>query len=203
MRATIRDGELTLVPRQLATVTGGPIACLARAALPSDAAVADLSFGPAEDENDDEELDDEPGEEDDVAEADVGADEDRTVEVRFLVNDGPVARHELGRWAARTGHDRIWFRDEVLELEPPPGVDGEYGTTCPSCGLAITDSGPGLIGFVRKVGHFPLNCFVCGTFVPQWTPVRDCYVADDSACYPAPAEQRALHVVGGCEEGED
>ncbi|MCL4287924.1 MAG: hypothetical protein KJ006_09790 [Thermoleophilia bacterium] len=194
MRATLRGGDLTLVPRRFATVTGGPIACLARAALPTDAAVADLSFCPAEHEDDDHEG--ESVEEDDDQEDGGGADRARTVEVRFIANDGPVARRELRRWAARTGHERIWFRDEVLELEPPPGVDGEYGTTCPSCGLAITDSGPALVSFVRKVGHFPLNCFVCGAFAPQWTPVSDSYAADDRDGYDEPAAPRVLHVVG-------
>jgi hypothetical protein len=170
MRATVRDGELTLVPRQLATVTGGPIACLARAAVPADASLADLKFG-VEAEDEDEEVEDEEVEED--GEEDVPSEpEDRTVEVRFLANDRPDARRTLKRWAAWTGHERIWFRDEVCDLESPAAIDCDLGTTCPSCGLEITDSGPGLIGFVRRVGHFPLNCFVCGTFVPQWTPVR-------------------------------
>ncbi|HET6831316.1 MAG TPA: hypothetical protein VFH44_08215 [Solirubrobacterales bacterium] len=202
MRATLRDGELTLVPRPLATVSGGPIGCLARAALPPDASVADLRFGiedePAEDLDEDgieAEAEDEDEEED-------AEPEDRTVEVRFLANDRPDARRALKRWAARTGHERIWFRDEVSELEAPAGIDGEYGTTCPACGLEITDSGPDLMGFVHKVGHFPLNCFVCGTFVPQWTPLGNSYAADGSAGYREPAEHRALHVVGGREEGE-
>jgi len=157
MRATIRDGELTLVPGRLATVSGGPIGCLARAALPPDATVADLRFGveseDAADESDEAdggEVPDEADEADDGGGAEV---DDRTVEVRFLANDGADARRELKRWAARTGHERIWFRDEVCELEPPAAIDREHSTTCPSCGLEITDSGPELMGFVRKVGH--------------------------------------------------
>ncbi len=198
MRATLRDGELTLVPRPLATVSGGPIGCLARAALPPDASVADLRFGvedePAEDLDEDEiEVEAEAEDEDDEEDA---HSEDRAVEVRFIANDRPGARRALKRWAARTGHERIWFRDEVSELEAPAGIDDEYGTTCPSCGLEITDSGPDLMGFVHKVGHFPLNCFVCGTFVPQWRPRRRRGRFVSTATHQGVTEVRPLHVVG-------
>jgi hypothetical protein len=27
------------------------------------------------------------------------------------------------------------------------------------------------MSFVRAAGAFPMTCFVCGTFVPQWEPV--------------------------------
>jgi hypothetical protein len=211
MRATLRDGKLTLVPRQFATVSGGPMACLARAAVPPGATVADLRFGPRDDRPaDDEENEERDGDElievdeqeDEDEDDDAEAPEERTVEVRFLANDRPAARRALTSWAAWTGHERIWFRDEVYELEPPAEIDGELGTTCPSCGLEITDSGPGLMGFVRKVGHFPLSCFVCGTFVPQWRPLGDSCDPEDSAGYREPATHPALHVVGGPEEGE-
>jgi hypothetical protein len=211
MRATLHDGKLTLVPRQFATVSGGPMACLARAALPPDVAIADLKFGPREDLHGDDE-ENEERDDDELIEVDEQEDEDehegaeaawqRTVEVRFLANDRPAARRVLRSWAAWTGHERIWFRDEVFELEPPAAIDGELGTTCPCCGLEITDSGPGLMGFVRKAGHFPLSCFVCGTFVPQWRPLGDPYGADDSVGYREPSEHPALHVVGGREEGD-
>jgi len=200
MRATIRDGALTLVPRQFATVTGGPIGCLARAALPRDAAVADLRFGVEDEDEGDQDPGDDDGDSD--GDGDPQEPEDLAVEVRFLANDGPDARRALKRWAARTGHERIWFRDEVCDLEPPPEVDGEHGTTCPCCGLEITDSGPELIGFVHEVGHFPLNCFVCGSFVPQWTPLGNRYRPDGSAGYGEPTSPPALQVVGGQENGE-
>ncbi|MCL4286051.1 MAG: hypothetical protein KJ006_00205 [Thermoleophilia bacterium] len=201
MRATLRDGGLTLVPSQLATVRGGPMACLARTALPSDVAVADLRFGPRDEGPEDEEAgeleDGEPVAAEDEADADEGstAAGERTVEVRFLANDRPAARRALKRWAAWTGHERVWFRDEVCELEPPAEIDRELGTTCPCCGLGITDSGPELAGFVREAGHFPLNCFVCGSFVPQWRPLGDSNDAADAVGYRVPAEHPALHVV--------
>lgn len=162
----IREGGLTLVPVELASVRGGPMGCLARAALDSDVSVADLEFG-EEDEDEDTEEDDEDEE---VADGEAAV-EERSVEVRFLANDTAAARHTIRRWAARAGHERIWFRDQVLDLEPPSEVDGEYATTCPTCGLEISDSGPELVKFVHAVGHFPLSCFVCGAFVPQWEPV--------------------------------
>lgn len=160
----IREGSLTLVPAELATVRGGPMGCMARAALDSDVTVADLAFGEQEDE-DDEEIEDD----DDEVDADAL---DRSVEVRFLANETPVARRVITRWAARAGHRWIWFRDELVDLHTPREIDGQFVTTCPTCGLEISDSGPELMKFVHAVGHFPLNCFVCGAFVPQWEPVR-------------------------------
>ena len=166
MRAVIRAGSVTLVPAEFATVRGGPGACLARAALDPSVSIADLEFG----EEDEDEEDAEAELEDGLVEED--EQEDRDLEVRFLANDGPNARRALRRWAARAGHDRVWFRDQVVDLEPPAELDGEFATTCPTCDLEISDSGPELTKFVHEVGHFPLNCFVCGTFVPQWEPVR-------------------------------
>jgi hypothetical protein len=169
MRAVIRGGAVTLVPAEFATVRGGPGACLARAALDASISIADIEFG---DEEDDElaHAGEEPeGEE--VPAEEVEA-EERDLEVRFLANDVPAARRALRRWAARAGHRRIWFRDLVVDLESPPELDGEFATTCPTCDLEISDSGPELTKFVHEVGHFPLNCFVCGTFVPQREPVR-------------------------------
>ncbi len=159
LRATTRSDSLTIVPAQLPDVHGGPGGCLARAALPENVSIADLNVGLAGDPEDEEERDsDEP--------------EAGVVEVDFFANDVPAARRVIKRWAAATGYSRVWFSDEVAELEPPPRPDGEYATTCPSCGLKISDSGPKLMGFVREAGHFPMTCFVCGTFVPQWEPVR-------------------------------
>ena len=151
----IRAGSVTLVPAEFATVRGGPGACLARAALDPGVSLADLEFG----------------EEDEDAPTDHDEAEDRDLEVRFLANDVPAARRTLRHWAARAGHGRVWFRDQVVDLEPPAELDGEFATTCPTCALEISDSGLELTKFVHEVGHFPLNCFVCGTFVPQWEPV--------------------------------
>jgi len=166
MRAVIRAGSVTLVPAEFATVRGGPGACLARAALDPGVSLADLEFG---DEDEDDELEAELEDED--APVDHDEAEDRDLEVRFLANDVPAARRTLRHWAARAGHGRVWFRDQVVDLEPPAELDGEFATTCPTCALEISDSGLELTKFVHEVGHFPLNCFVCGTFVPQWEPV--------------------------------
>jgi hypothetical protein len=134
------------------------MACLARAATRPGVSIADLTFG-------EEDEDEEGGEADESVEEGV-------VEVRFIVNDVPAARRVIRRWAATTGHQRVWFKDEVLELEPPDGLDGEFGSTCPSCGFTVTDSGQELMKFVRSVGYFPIRCFICGCFIPQWEPVE-------------------------------
>ena len=161
LRATTRSDSLTIVPAQLPDIHGGPAGCLARAALPKNVSIADLNVGVAE-----------PDPEEEVEERDEGEPVAGVVEVNFFANDVPAARRVIKRWAAAAGYSRVWFRDEVAELEPPEQPDGEWGTTCPTCGLRITDSGPKLMGFVREAGHFPMTCFVCGTFVPQWEPIR-------------------------------
>ncbi|MFN8111864.1 MAG: hypothetical protein U0R51_01560 [Solirubrobacterales bacterium] len=159
LRATTRSDSLTIVPASVPDIHGGPAGCVARAALPGNVSIADLNVGIAGDPDEEEERDeDEP--------------EAGVVEVDFFANDVPAARQVIKRWAAVTGYSRVWFSDEVAELEPPQHPDGEYGTTCPTCGLRISDSGPDLMGFVREAGAFPMTCFVCGTFVPQWEPVR-------------------------------
>ena len=160
LRATTRKDSLTLVPSKIASVRGGPIACLARAATRPGVSIADLTFG--EQDEDDEDVDEE----------DVDAFEKGVVEVRFIVNDVPPARRAIKRWAATTGHQRVWFKDEVADLEPPGGLDGEFGSTCPSCGFTVTDSGQELMKFVRSAGYFPFHCFICGSFIPQWEPVN-------------------------------
>ena len=153
----MRSDSVTIVPAQLPDVYGGPAGCLARAAIPADVSIADLNVGVPAEEEDEERDEDEP--------------EAGIVEVDFFANDVPAARRVIKRWAAATGYSRVWFSDEVAELEPPAEPDGEYATTCPCCGLEIRDSGPKLMSFVREAGHFPMTCFVCGTFVPQWEPV--------------------------------
>jgi hypothetical protein len=169
MRAVIRAGAVPLVPAEFATVRGGPGGCLARAALDASVSIADIEFGEEEDDELAHAGEEPEGEE--VPAEEVEA-EERDLEVRFLANDVLAARRALRRWAARAGHRRIWFRDQVVDLESPPELDGEFATTCPTCDLEISDSGPELTKFVHEVGHFPLNCFVCGTFVPQWEPVH-------------------------------
>ncbi len=155
LRATTRSDRLTLVPAEVPDIHGGPAACLARAALPPNVSVADLEVGVESEEAEDGEEQPEAG----------------VVEVRFMVNDAPAARRVIKRWAANAGHRRIWFRDEVEDLEPPERPDGEFATRCTCCGLEISDSGPSLMGFVREAGCFPMTCFVCGSFVPQWESV--------------------------------
>lgn len=186
---------MTLVPHQLPDVYGGPAACLARAALGNDVSIADLTIGePPEEIEDDENV--ELGDEE--SEAEDSGPEEGEIEVRFMVNDVPPARRVIKRWAATAGYRRVWFRDEVADLETPDYLDGEFVTACPSCRLEIRDSGPNLMGFVRKAGHFPMNCFVCGTFVPQWEPVRleECDEHSASSRRTARNEDSTLRVVG-------
>ncbi len=132
LRATTRSDSLTIVPAELPDIHGRPAGCLARAALPESVSIADLNVGIAPDE----EvvcvmallIEDEP--------------EAGVVEVDFFANDVPAARRVIKRWAAATGYSRVWFSDEVAELRaagPPRRRAGRP----PTCGLRITDLGPG------------------------------------------------------------
>jgi len=172
-RATIRRKQLTLVPGEFATVHGGPMACMLRAAMPKGVALADISF--------DDELD---------------ADE-RETEVDFLANDTPAARAAINCWASQAGHRRLWFRDELVEVEPSDATHRDFVTRCGSCGLEIRDSWSSLMKFVQEEGHFPFSCFACGSFVPQWQPVSEPGVEVEVERSTRPSRRAELHVVEG------
>ena len=145
-RATIRKGRVTMVPEDHAMVEGGALAVMTRAALEPDVSLATVSF-------DEEE----------------GADE-REVEVAFLAGDHAFARRAIKRWAAATGHLRVWFDDEVYEPDELPHARGEAVTYCRTCGLEMRDGSEQFWDMVLDCGFFPPYCFACGASVPQWLP---------------------------------
>ena len=99
----------------------------------------------------------------------LGEGTDRELVVKFLARGGgdPV-RRKLSRWAAETGHRRIWFPDRVVELKPPSRF-GTAATTCSNCGLTYREDEPEFWAMVRENGTFPTYCLVCGGDLPQWT----------------------------------
>jgi hypothetical protein len=150
LRATIRDGRLILAPLDNVLVEGGPLAVYARAVVPDDVALADVAF-------------------DEEAEAD-----EREVEVAFLANDNPRARSVIKRWATATGHARVWFSDEVHEIDPADAPVGQATAQCGHCDLELTDGTGDFWEMVRSCGIFPPFCFSCGATIPQWStdPVK-------------------------------
>ena len=108
-----------------------------------------------------------------IADLTVIRDEDHValeVVVTFRCGDAPEHRQTLTDWAARVGYRRVWFDGEVSELDPVPG--GQAQTRCTGCRTRLVDADASFWGFVRHRGVFPTACMLCGSDLPQWTPVR-------------------------------
>lgn len=149
-RATVpRDGSVRLVPWSPTMVSGGPLLAMLRARAPRGLVVADLHV-----------VREEPTEED--VEPVV-----REVVARFLLGDGEHGRDALARWAASVGYERLWFPDDVVDLEPVAPLAAR--TRCTGCRTQLVDDAPEFWGFVRQAGSFPTMCTLCGCDLPQWT----------------------------------
>lgn len=99
----------------------------------------------------------------------LGSGADREVVARFLARGGGTrAERALVRWAAATGHRRLWLPSRVVALEPPARF-GKASTTCSNCGYVYRDGAPEFWARVRGAGTFPTYCLVCGGDLPQWT----------------------------------
>jgi hypothetical protein len=96
----------------------------------------------------------------------------REVVVRYLARGGGAAAERvLARWAASTGHARIWFPDKVIALSAPKRF-GSVHTTCSNCGVEWRESDPEFWAGVQEAGTFPSFCLLCGGDLPQWRRVR-------------------------------
>ena len=93
------------------------------------------------------------------------------VVVDFLCEGATVHRTALCDWAAYTGYQRIWFDDNVIELEPSLG--GSAQTRCSGCGARLIDGKDQFWHYVRRRGAFPTGCPLCGSDLPQWSPLTD------------------------------
>jgi len=144
-RATVRpDGTVRLIPWGPALVSGGPLVAMLRARAPRGLVVADLTV-----------VRDDP-----EAEA-------TEVAVAFLVGD---ERSSLTAWAASVGYHRVWFPDEIVDLDPVPPTVARV--RCTGCRSEMEDGTPGFWAHVRQVGAFPSMCVLCGSDLPQWSVGR-------------------------------
>ena len=89
--------------------------------------------------------------------------------VDFRGGAEPAHRDAMCAWAARVGYRRVWFDGDVVEIEPVPG--GEAQTRCTGCRARLVDANASFWDFVRHRGAFPTACVLCGSDLPQWTPV--------------------------------
>jgi hypothetical protein len=125
-------------------------------------------------------------------------DEDGTaseVIVKFHSGGRDTHRAALIDWAHAVGYRRVWFDGEVVDLEPDAG--GSVATRCTGCGQQFVDGRSGRFWHqVRRTGAFPATCSLCGSDLPQWTPMRraDTDRAQRSLLaheHPVPAGKRA------------
>ena len=91
--------------------------------------------------------------------------------IEFHAGGGETHRRALCEWARSAGYQRVWFDGEVVELEPAAG--GMVRTRCTGCGQRFIDGRSGWFwNNVRRSGTFPVACALCGSDLPQWTPVE-------------------------------
>ena len=100
--------------------------------------------------------------------------------IQFIAGDSPEARERLTQWAAHVGHKRLWFEDQVVDVERLDNVLGEFETTCLGCGWYRKNSGYSFMWHAQDEGVFPINCNVCGAALPQWTPCESAAGSADS-----------------------
>lgn len=92
------------------------------------------------------------------------------VVVDYLCGGGEDARAALVAWAGLVGIGRIWFPNAVEDVEPIP--PGKVEVRCSGCRGRLVDGVASFWAFVRRNGHFPTSCPLCGADLPQWQPVR-------------------------------
>lgn len=100
--------------------------------------------------------------------------------IQFIAGDSPEARERLTQWASHVGHKRLWFEDQVVDVERLDNVLGEFETTCLGCGWYRKNSGYSFMWHAQDEGVFPINCNVCGAALPQWTPCESAAGSADS-----------------------
>jgi len=90
------------------------------------------------------------------------------VTVTFLCGGDATAREAILDWAALVGLSRVWFPDDVRDIEPAP--QGKVQVRCSGCRGRLVDGFPSFWEFVRRNRFFPLSCPLCGADMPQWQP---------------------------------
>jgi hypothetical protein len=91
--------------------------------------------------------------------------------VEFHSGGNDMHRAALSDWAHSLGYTRVWFDGELIDLEPSAG--GPVTTRCSGCGQQFVDGRTAdFWRHTRCSGVFPTVCSLCGSDLPQWTPVR-------------------------------
>ena len=79
-------------------------------------------------------------------------------------------RQTLIGWASSLGYRRVWWRDEVVDLNVASGAFGGVARArCRICGADWFDDSPEFWLVSSERGVFPLWCPLCGGFLPQWS----------------------------------
>jgi hypothetical protein len=93
------------------------------------------------------------------------------VVVDFLCEGAADHRDALCHWAAFAGYRRVWFDEEIVDVEPDPG--GTAHTRCSGCAVRLVDGKDQFWRYVRQRGAFPGSCPLCGSDLEQWSPVTE------------------------------
>jgi hypothetical protein len=115
----------------------------------------------------------------------------REVIVEFHSGGSDTHRAALCHWACAVGYGRVWFDGEVVDLEPTAG--GAVTTCCSGCGQRFVDGRSAHFWHtVRCSGLFPPACSLCGSDLPQWTPMGR--VGPDGTDRTLVTGERSAHV---------
>ena len=110
--------------------------------------------------------------------------------VEFHSGGSDMHRAALCDWAQAVGYGRVWFDGEVVDLEPT--ARGPMATRCSGCGQQFVDGRNGRFWHhVRCSGAFPVACSLCGSDLPQWTPVRPANTSETNR--NEPTQTRLAH----------
>lgn len=97
--------------------------------------------------------------------------------VRFVPagSESEEAVETLLAWAELGGFERVWLPDRIIELGstlvPDPAT--LEAIACPTCGIEDTDFlTEDAIAMLRRRGHIPRLCPVCGEHKPEWVAPR-------------------------------
>lgn len=93
-------------------------------------------------------------------------------------------RRTFTAWGASLGYRRLWWRDELVELDPASGTLGGLARTCcRTCGSEWSDDSAEFWAMSVDQGILPIWCPLCGSSVPQWAV--DSEVLDDEPIKPS------------------
>lgn len=86
--------------------------------------------------------------------------------VELVTGDYEATQARLVDWARMVGYRRVWLPDDVVELDAPVG--GLARVRCDTCRARWEDDAEDFWTNVRRLGHFPTGCPLCGDTMPQW-----------------------------------